>query len=97
MWNLIKHYCGADLLDASFKHLLNGDPGLDGNYMMSSEEYRLLFMSQEPNTSFDKGSYDRNGALYTCYYYNDGDRVLKINGHIEKCGYIICRTGRIVK
>lgn len=29
MWNLIKHWCGVDLLDACFTHLLTGDPGIE--------------------------------------------------------------------
>lgn len=96
MWNLIKHYCGADLLDACFRHLLKGEQVLDEEYAMPREEYSLEFMSREPNTSFSKADFDTEGAEYVCYYYNDGDRVLKINGYIEKCGYVIRKTGRII-
>lgn len=96
MWNLIKHYCGADLLDACFVHLLEGSPVLDGPYEMPAEEYSLEFMSKEPNTAFSRADFDTSDADYVCYYYNDGDRVLKINGYIEKCGYIIRKTGRMV-
>lgn len=94
MWNLIKHYCGADLLDACFRHLLEGESVLDGTYGFPCEEYSLKFMSKEPNTSFRREDFDANGAEYVCYYYDDGDRVLKINGYIEKCGYMICKTGK---
>lgn len=97
MWNLIKHYCGADLLDACFRHLLEGESVLDGDFPMPEEEYSLEFMSRPPNTSFSKADFDTEGAEHVCYYYNDGDRVLKINGYIEKCGYIIRKTGRTVK
>ena len=96
MWNLIKHYCGADLLDACFRHLLEGESVLDGEFTMPEEEYSLEFMSRPPNTSFSKADFDTEGAEHVCYYYDDGDRVLKINGYIEKCGYIIRKTGRIV-
>ena len=96
MWNLIKHYCGADLLDACFRHLLEGESVLDGEYPMPEQEYSLAFMSKEPNTSFSKADFDVEGAEYVCYYYSDGDRVLKINGYIEKCGYVIRKTGRTV-
>ena len=96
MWNLIKHYCGADLLDACFRHLLEGESVLDEAYVMPCEEYSLAFMSKEPNTPFSEADFDAEGAEYVCYYYNDGDRVLKINGYIEKCGYMIRRTGRTV-
>ena len=94
MWNLIKHYCGADLLDACFRHLLEGESVLDGEYEMRRDEYSLEFMSKEPNTKFAGADFNTDGADYVCYYYNDGDRVLKINGYIEKCGYMIRKTGR---
>ena len=96
MWNLIKHYCGADLLDACFMHLLERESVLDKKYEMPREEYSLEFLSRAPNTSFDRSEFDVSDAEYICYYYDDGDRVLKINGYIEKCGYIIRKTGRTV-
>ena len=96
MWNLIKHYCGADLLDACFRHLLKGESVLDGEYEMPREEYSLEFMSKEPNTKFSKADFNVEGAEHICYYYSDGDRVLKINGFMEKCGYIIRKTGRTI-
>ena len=93
MWNLIKHYCGADLLDACFRHLLEGESVLDDHYEMPAEQYSLRFMSKEPNTHFDRSEFDVSGAEHVCYYYDDGDRVLRINGYIEKCGYTIRRIG----
>ena len=96
MWNLIKYYCGADLLDACFRHLLEGEPVLDKKYEMPRDEYSLEFMSKAPNTSFAKADFDTTDADCVCYYYSDGDRVLKINGYVEKCGYMIRRTGRTV-
>ena len=96
MWRLIKHYCGADLLDACFRHLLEGESVLDGDYEMPRDEYSLVFMSKEPNTRFAREDFNTEGADFVCYYYNDGDRVLKINGYIEKCGYMIRKTGRRV-
>lgn len=94
MWNLIKHYCGADLLDACFRHLLKGEAVLNDNYSFPPEEYSLLFMSKEPNSRFDRTEFDTDGAEHICYYYENGDRVLKINGYVEKCGYIIRRIGK---
>lgn len=96
MWNLIKHYCGADLIDACFRHLLRGEVVLDDKYEMPREEYSLEFMSMAPNATFTKSDFDVFGAEDVHYYYQDGDRVLKINGFIEKCGYIIRKTGRII-
>jgi biotin carboxylase len=94
MWNLIKHYCGADLLDACFRHLLAGEAVLTDNYEMPDEEYCLEFMSKESNATFKGSDFDTSKAEFVCSYYRDGDRVLKVNGYIEKCGYMIYRTGR---
>ena len=94
MWNLIKHYCGADLLDACFRHLLEGEAVLTDNYEMPDEEYCLEFMSKESNATFKGSDFDTSKAEFVCSYYKDGDRVLKVNGYIEKCGYMIYRTGR---
>ena len=94
MWNLIKHYCGADLLDACFRHLLEGEAVLTDNYVMPDEEYCLEFMSKESNATFKGSDFDTSKAEFVCSYYRDGDRVLKVNGYIEKCGYMIYRTGR---
>lgn len=96
MWNLIKHYCGADLLDATFRHLLEGESVLDDEYEMPEAEYTLVFMSKEPNVKFSRSEFEDGDAEYSCYYYNDGDRVLKVNGYIEKCGYQIKKTGRAI-
>ena len=94
MWNLIKHYCGADLLDACFRHLLAGEAVLTDDYEMPDDEYCLEFMSKESNASFRAADFDTSKAEFVCSYYKDGDRVLKVNGYIEKCGYMIYRTGR---
>lgn len=96
MWNLIKHWCGADLLDACFRHLLEGEQVLTERYELSDEEYCLEFISEPANSLFKRGDYDVSGAEFVCWYYNDGDRVLKVTGMVEKCGYIIYKTGRKV-
>ncbi|MBP3898822.1 MAG: ATP-grasp domain-containing protein [Mogibacterium sp.] len=97
MWNLIKHYCGADLLDACFRHLLKGEAVLTEDYDMPNEEYCLEFMSKESNATFKGSDFDTSKAEFVCSYYKDGDRVLKVNGYIEKCGYMIYRTGRKIQ
>lgn len=97
MWNLIKHYCDVDLMDACFRHLLEGESVLDEAKEQSNIEYTLQFMSKEPNATFNKADFNVKDADYVCYYYKDGDRVFKINGYIEKCGYIIKKTGNIIE
>ncbi len=94
MWNLIRHYCGADLLDACFRHLLDEEEVLTEAYEQCEDEYCLEFMSKESNSTFDPEEFDTRASVYSRYYYKKGDRVLKVNGYIEKCGYMIYRTGR---
>ena len=94
MWNLIKRYCGVDLLDACFSHLLTGDPGIKGKGEIPEEEYRLKFFCQPPWTKFDSSKHDSSGAEYSFYYYKDGDKVRRLNGYIEKCGYEIVKVSK---
>ncbi|MDO4869030.1 MAG: ATP-grasp domain-containing protein [Bacillota bacterium] len=91
MWNLIKHYCGADLLDATFTHLLDGSAVLTDEYKYPADTYSLTFLSMETGRTFDRSIYDTAGAEYVCWYYDTGDTVRKLNGYIEKCGYMIKR------
>ena len=91
MWNLIRHYCGADLLDACFTHLLTGADVLTEQYNMPETGYRLAFMSKETGSVYHSSDFDTSGAEFVCPYYTDGDTVQKVNGYIEKCGYIISR------
>lgn len=92
MWNLIKHYCGADLLDASFRHLVEGEQVLTQEIKMPDTEYKLVFMSQAPWTKFNKKDFDCSNAEYYFYYYEDGNKVRRLNGYVEKCGYMIYKA-----
>ena len=91
MWNLIKHYCGADLLDACFTHLLTDEAVLTDSYPMPDEPLLLTFMSMETGKTFDRALFDTEDAEYVKWYYETGDTVRKLNGYIEKCGYMIRR------
>ena len=98
MWNLIRHATGVDLLDACFRHLLTGDPGIacgegtpGGLIVTDAEPYELEFMNESTGAVFDPSLYDTSDAEYFRYYYNAGDVVSKVNGYYEKCGYMIRR------
>lgn len=97
MWNLIKHYCGADLLDACFRHLLYNEQVLDVKFFMPETEYSLEFLSGSSGGSFRLADFDTRDAEFLASYYEDGDTIHRVNGYIEKCGYIIRKTGRIIK
>lgn len=89
MWNLIKHYCGADLLDATFEHLLNGTDVLTENVEFPESKYKLAFMCEKPGESYDRSKYDCSKAQYIFWYYETGDVVKRLNGFMEKGGYQI--------
>lgn len=88
MWNLIKHYCGVDLLDISWQHLVNNKIG---NFEMkqTSAVKKLKFMCEKPGVAYDRSKYDVDGAEYCFWYYETGDIVRKLNGYMEKGGYVI--------
>lgn len=94
MWNLIKHYCGADLLDASFRHLLDQENVLEETIAFPEKEYMLTFQCKEPGAVFDCAEYDCADAEYVYWYYENGETVRKLNGYMEKGGYRIYPTGK---
>lgn len=95
MWRLIKHYCGVDLLDACFTHLIDGEPDLERGAREPEYSYKLRFYCQPPWTKFDSSLHDAEGAEYSFFYYKDGDKVRRLNGYIEKCGYEIIKGDKL--
>ena len=84
MWNLIKHCCGVDLLDACFSHLLFGERVLDEVPHDKPIKHSLIFNCQETGSSFQMSKHDISNAKSVYWYYQDGDSVRKVNGFIEK-------------
>ena len=89
MWNLIRHYCGVNLLDACFSHLMEQKEVLIDPVNFPKEEYQLKFLCSESEKLFSREDYDCTGAEYVFWYYETGDRVKKLNGYMEKGGYLI--------
>lgn len=88
MWNLIKHYCNVDLLDITWQHLVNQKIG-NFDLNIKSATKKLKFMCEKPGVPFDRAKYNVNDAEYCNWYYESGDIVKKLNGYMEKGGYII--------
>lgn len=94
MWKLIKYYCGVDLLDATFRHLLKPQEPLSYKIVPEHETMKLKFMCERPGVAFDRNKYpfaQSPDNYYQHWYYETGDIVMKQNGWMEKGGYIICR------
>lgn len=94
MWRLIRYSCGVDLLDWCFSHLAEGawpgDAGEAAAAESAMADCRLTFMSGITGSIVDRDAFDCAGADFVCWYYETGDTVRKLNGYIEKCGYMIC-------
>lgn len=88
MWKLIKRYCGDDLLAASFEYLLyDRRPVFKCEF--PTDKYSLDFMCEKPYEIFRRSKHDVGDSLDLVWYYQDGDKVASLNGHMEKCGYVI--------
>ena len=87
MWRLIRYSTGVDLLRASME-LLEGK-----GYAQTTETvpkpYSLEFLCGKPDTVFSKDNYDIPRHEFLCWYYEDGQKINRMNGFFEKCGYMI--------
>ncbi len=91
MWNVIKNYCNVDLLNCSML-LLEGkkEEILEQISKFNiNGEFILEFMCKEPNKKCNYSDFELGDYIEKTWYYNDGDIVKKMNGYMEKCGYII--------
>lgn len=86
LWRLIKYKYGIDLLDKTFSLL--ADKPYAASVNPNDGTWLLHFDLQRPGTQFATHSQKQN-VIYECNYYNDGDIVRPINGHLEKTGYKI--------
>ncbi len=88
MWRVIKEYTGIDLLASSVDLLIGKEVELSYERPLLREA-SLEFMCAAPGTRFCKEKYCTDYSRFIKYYYEDGETVKKMNGYMEKCGYII--------
>lgn len=88
MWNIIKNYCGADLLDAAFEKLLF-NKSIELKSKPKEGTYRLRFMCEAPNKEFNRNNYNIDNNIFLEWYYENNDIVRPMNRYMEKCGYVI--------
>ena len=91
MWNLINRYCGVNLLEMTMKQFL-GEEICIGDFKKSKYPMHLEFFCEPPQAVFDENKYDKYFSDYTVMYYRTGDKVRKLNGYMEKCGYRIYKS-----
>ncbi len=90
MWKLIRYSCGVDLLDAAYSHLSEGKTLRTESVLASCKPCRLTFMSGLTGSTVNRDDFDVSGADIIHWYYETGDTVRRLNGYIEKCGFMIC-------
>lgn len=88
MWKAIKYYCGVDLLDALFAHMIEAKKPVF-NPRIQCAGISLEFISQKGDMPYKPQEIDETGVVFRQDYYNEGDMVHSVNGYMEKCGYII--------
>lgn len=89
MWNVIREYCGFDLLDTTFQQLL-GNESLDFSVTEKDSKFKLVFTCEQPNHAFNRDKYIiPENRCYLRWYYENGDNVRVLNGFMEKGGYYI--------
>ena len=93
LWRLIKMKYGVDLLDLSFRLLLEGDqwslPDIVLDPPLCPGNFHLEFFLQKPRESFRITEEKPEGLLHRQWYYREGEEIRPINQFLEKTGYQI--------
>lgn len=95
MWKLINEYCSINLFEITMKHFFGEDIKTEG-FEESKYPMHLEFFSEPPETKFDAEKYNDYVSDCKFMYYQTGDTVKRLNGHMEKCGYRIFTSPRKV-
>lgn len=90
LWRLIKYATGTDLLQATIRHLMGELPELRKVPDIHAS-WMLEFMCDRPDELLDIGKYDTSDAQYVEWYYENGDKIKRVNSGMEKCGFKIFR------
>lgn len=87
MWRAIKYSTGIDLLQASIDALEQKVYSQSLSYDVVP--YRLEFLCGKPGDTFHKSNYNVPDNVYIQWYYEEGQKINRMNGYFEKCGYVI--------
>lgn len=94
MWRLVNTTNNINLMKASLEYLLYGKSEEIENYKPNRNEgqYKLKFISDKPGTIVIKENYEiPEDKIFLFWYYEDGETVKTVTGHIEKVGYYIIK------
>lgn len=92
MWRLIKEATDLDLLKCSLEWLIDQTSKTLENYHFHVNDGQFItqFISNEPGTEVQRENYELpEDARIVNWYYDNGDKVKKVTGYIEKVGYTI--------
>lgn len=93
MWKLLQHAEGVDLLAAVFDHLLGKEPRFRAIPLLG--RWALTFYCLPSGSAFRRTDHSPPAGeqvIEEWLYYDEGETIRPINGHMEKVGYAITRV-----
>jgi phosphoribosylamine-glycine ligase len=88
LWQLIEAFCGVNLLEAAFQHLLGHEVQLKPR--ASSKYFTLTFVTEKPGVRVKKAKYldvIKNQGVQ--WYYDEEELVKPVNGCRERIAHFI--------
>lgn len=94
MWRLIKEATGHDFLAATIKVLMGEEIKDIQVNLKDNLEYGLFFQQTSPDKRFKIKDFPIPvNTYYHEYRYEDGDKIIPINGRLEVVGYYVSDYG----
>lgn len=87
MWRLINYSTGVNLMSLTVDLLLGNPVTVPENYEV--KPYETEFLCMPPDSDFSNSTFDILGSEFLLWYYENGEKVHRMNGYMEKCGYCI--------
>lgn len=91
LWRMIYELKGINILEILLNHLIIGtvdDDSFELKTNINGKEAMLDFFTNKPSSKFSrKNHHPSDKAIFTEWFYQNGEQVRKINGYQEKVGY----------
>lgn len=94
MWNLIEKANGLDLRQVALEHLAYGKSDLLDQYQyhLNEGKFETHFLSLPPDQEVRREDFSvPKDVLSLHWYYENGQKVKKVTGYMEKLGYYIVK------